>query len=532
MAGLGIWSRFQSILFGGAIGAASRDAIAPALEPAKQHAWSMNQVRVLDPGLLARLAATGGTDEGTAAAEATRSGYNGSHFAALTYLAQTVPDVAEALTLWRRGLIPDADFTYTLTKHGLDARYVEPIIATKAALLSPAEIANAVQQGHMPDDGLLPAPAGGALPLTIPLTQIQVDPVTEAAGHGLTVDRLRIIANLAGLPPADVELLQMWNRGIIDEASVDAGIREGHRKTKWIPAVKQLRYAVLSAQEYASARLRTWVTAEESYAGGALTGHTKEQMDLLFLNRGRPASPVQMWTGWARGVIGPRGVPVAYEDHAKAIAISDIRPEYAEMLWAIRFVYPSLFQLRGAVESKALTPERALTILRYQRYEDQDAAALVKSWQSGGSAATKAETKAELRAEYEGLHITRAELLTALEQLGFDAATAAAEADLGDDARVRKARDQVVEAAHKSYLIAQLTDAEALAGLEAAGVVPEAAAHLLATWKLEASLTHKTLTASQIRAAYRKALIPAAEALTMLEDLHYTADAANTYLLS
>src|SRR5205085_8648918 len=138
----------------------------------------------------------------------------------------------------------------------------------------------------------------GAPPSHVPLTQVDLDPLLEALAHGIDVDRLRVLANLAGLPPGADTLLQMWNRELIDEATVDAGIREGHTKTKWASAFKRMRWAVLGAAEYASAHLRGWITQEEMYRGGKLTGHTKAQMDLLYLNRGRPLAPVQAYTAW------------------------------------------------------------------------------------------------------------------------------------------------------------------------------------------------------------------------------------------
>lgn len=551
---MSIWSRLTSGIAGFGIGAATADVVLPELEPLRQTAWRNAPSRVLPAAEAALALIRGYPTQVDLADDAARNGIGPARFTLLQELQTTFPGLPTLLELQRRTILtggawnaPGQPFTDALQRLGYNATYRAELAKLLPIILSLDQIANGVQQGHLPNPGVLPdvsaavqpatgqtAPAtpDGQPPTDVPLTQVNLDPLVEAQGHGADLQRLQVIANLVGLPPGDAALLTMWNRGLITESAVDAGLREGHLKTKWSGAFKRMRWAVLSAQDYASARLRTWVTAEESYAGGALTGHTKEQMDLLFLNRGRPASPTQMWTAWARKIVGPSGAPVEYADHAKAIAISDIRPEYAEMLWGIRFTYPTAFVLRQLTETGVLTAAEASKYLQWNRWDPVLADQAAAAWAKGVGAATKAETKAELRNEYEGLHITRAELLTALEQLGFDAATAGAEADLGDDARVRKARDQVVAAAHASYLVHQLTDAEATAGLQAAGVVPEAISHLLATWALELSLTHRPLTPAQVRAAYRKALLTAPDALARLGDLHFSAADANTFLLS
>ena len=71
-------------------------------------------------------------------------------------------------------------------------------------------------------------------------------------------------------------------------------------------------------------------------------------------------------------------VVVQLPQSVRSRTISDIRPEYAELLWGIRHNYPSLFALRTAVQGGGISPARAKTILHFQRYEDQDAESVVK----------------------------------------------------------------------------------------------------------------------------------------------------------
>lgn len=475
----GVLGSTPGIIVGVGVGAAASAALEPAIEIPRQEAWKRNPNRLLDVGTLARLYAQGGVALDAVHTAGEREGYSSDKLDALIYLAQTPPGEAELMFLWRLGYIDETTWRAGMVKLGRRPDWIDQQARTFSVPLSAADVAMAIQQGHLPDPGILPGigaetifPAGyteppspdGGPPSTVPLTQIDLDPIAMARAYGVNVDQLKVMANLAGLPPGPHDLLQLWNRNEIDEPSVDAGIREGHMKTKWAEAFKRMRWAVLTPQEYASARLRDWITADESYAGGALTGHTKEQMDLMFLNRGRPASPTQMWRGWARGVTGPRGVPVAYEDHAKAIAISDIRPEYAEMLWEIRFNYPSLYQLGRIVQSGAITPETAAEWAKYNLYAPAVVEALTGYWQT----------------IYPG-----------------GAGTAAAK----PDAHVTKAETQLWTTTHRSYIAQEAGDSDAKERFTLLGIPDQAQTEILSLWQSERALIRKQLTPAQIRKA-------------------------------
>lgn len=472
---MGLWSRLLGFVTGGAIARASADAVAPALEPVKQHAWQQNPLRVLEANTAARLVAQGAVELAAAEDEASRQGFAAERLRWLVYLNQLAPGVAEALTLYRRQQIGLELLEHAYAKAQIDPRYWDGLTATAHVLLSPAEIANAVQQGHLANEGILPSPgtatappAGykqppapdGQPPTDIPLTTIALDPLTEAAGAGVTKDRLEVMANLAGLPPGAAELLTMRNRNLISEAALDAGLREGHLKTKWLEAFKRLRWDVLSPAEAASARLRTWITKEESYAIGAQHGLTPEQMDLLFLNRGRPASPTQMWRAWARKAIGPRGVPTDYEDHAKAIAISDIRPEYAELLWQIRFNYPSLFQLDKLVAAGVVDADTAAQWAEWNLYAPEVVQALRAAWAGGGGSTT--------------------------------------------DANVKKAQTHLWTATHRSYIAEEVATAAVSSRLELLGIPAAAQTQILELWQSERELIRAQLAPADVRKALDK----------------------------
>lgn len=491
--------------FGIAAGVAVGGGVSAAIEPQVQSivndAWSNQRTKPLGVVVAATLAAElyggGHADEG----EAALTGYDGGRFAALVEAARTSPDVGILLILYRRKLISAGDLEHGLRKAKLDGRYRGPIEGLADVLLSPAELANARQQEFI-DDGRLHS---------------------EGALQGYAAERMDLLYKMAGLPPGAMDGLTMLRRGIISEATYRELVAEGHTKTKYTDDLLALRTHVLSATDAAELRLRGWIDAAESYRIGDLNGYDREAMDRLFENRGRPATPHQMFLAIRRG-------DATRADFDRAIVQSNIRPEYADWLWAIRYSYPSLFQLRGAVQSGGIAPARALTILSYQGFEAQDAAAVVASWTKATLDGHKAETLAELSAEFEGYMIDEAQFRAALTKLDYVGAAQDHLVHLGDAKRVKKYRDAVVTKVYKMFLAFDIDDATARSDLAQVSVSAAAQDQLVRLWTLERSLAHKELTDAKIRAAFRKALIDRPTALAELEERGYSAVDAGIYL--
>lgn len=492
MAITGLWSRVTSAIFGFAIGGAASAAIEPIVQPITNEAWSQRPEKPLAASVAAALVAEGEWTEGEAVTEAAMTGINDGRLKALVSLADTPPEAGQLMQLYRRGLIGEGAMRKGLRRLKMEPEWIDQMLALRDVLLTPDTLANARQQGFVK-----------------PARQI-----AESELHGVGAERAEILYLLAGNPPGPMDGLTMLRRNIIDEPTYREIVAEGRTKTKYTDAFLGLRTPVLSAADFAELRLRGWISPAESYAGGALTGHTPDQMDKLFQNRGRPATPRQMWLAIRRG-------NATRADFDRAIVQSNIRPEYADWLWSIRYSYPSLFQLRGAVQSGGLTPARALTILDYQGYEDQDAQAVVASWARAGAAAGRELTKAELGAEYEGLFIDEAQYRAALTQLGYTGPTQDLEVHLGDARRVKQYRDAIVSALHADYVANDADDADVTAALAEIAVSPDAIGHLLRLWAIERREQRRQLTAAQVKRGYKRGHLSLADAVGRLEDMGY-----------
>ena len=473
---MAIFSKFFGRAASDAAGFAAGIAVGPALGPVVQEvvnrAWEAHPDKRIDAGTSAAIVAEDVELRDWGANEAAAHGFNGDRFDAMLGEALNAPGLGPLFELWRRDLISDGDFAHGLRKAKLEGRWDGPLEGLRDVLLSPSELANARQQGFV-DDARQHA---------------------EAGKQGVTPDRADIQFELSGLPLGVETMQQALNRGLVTRAEFDQAIREGHTKTKYTELAAALREPVLSASEYATLHLKGWITEDEMNAGGKLRGFTPEQMHLLYLERGRPASPSQMATAAARGINGPDGKPVDRAQFLKAIAQSDIRPEYGPTLWDARFLYPSLFQLSRLVTAGAITADVAADWATKDRYPPEVVDVLRAFWRGGTTAST--------------------------------------------DAHVGKAQTQLWTTLHRSYIAGESTKTAARPVLASLGMNTAAQDAVLALWDTERGLVRKQLTPAQIKKAYTKGIKNQAtgatwtrdDALAALIERGYATTEANEFL--
>lgn len=451
---------------GFAAGVATGPVLAPVVEEVRIRTWAEHPSKPVDVREAAAIVAEDVEQEPWGEQEAAYNGFNADRFRAMVGEALSAPGLGPLFELWRRGLIGDGDFTHGLRKAKLEGRWDGPLEGLRDVLLSPAELANARQQEFIGDGRLH----------------------DEGDKQGYTAERMDLLYKMAGLPPGVETGLEMLRRGIIGEDEFRGIVAEGHTKTKYTDDLLALRQPILTATEYATLHLKGHVTTAEMNAGGALSGYSAEQMNLLYLSMGNPAAPGAMYTAAARGIDGPAGRPVDEAQFQTAIAQSRIRPEYGPMLWAIRYLYPSLFQLTRLVSSGAIDATTGADWARKARYAPEVVAALLESWQGGGTAKA--------------------------------------------DPHVSKAESQLWTALHKSYVAEESDAGVAQDNLTAIGVPATAQAQVLALWDRERALVRKQLSPAQLKKAWKAADLTTDEAVARLVAQGYNVTDANLYLNS
>src|SRR5262249_26851313 len=166
---MAIWNRLTALIAGGALSRSAGTALDPVFETTRQRAQHERAVKVLDPSIAAELRAKETTADVTGIDlqgidlqdDAQRHGVGTNRFDVLTELARTYPGVAQLLTLVQRADggpdyrgISKAHFDSTMRRHGYRKEDIDAIYALTIDLLSIDQIANAVQQGHVPNRGI------------------------------------------------------------------------------------------------------------------------------------------------------------------------------------------------------------------------------------------------------------------------------------------------------------------------------------------------------------------------------------------
>lgn len=489
----GVWSRLTSGILGVGVGVGVSGAVEPLAQDARNLAWSAHPDLPLDPRTAAELVLEGEWDEGKGEDEARKTGIDGDRFRSLVKLIDQAPDYAALLVLRRRGLITDAELTHGLRKAHFEPEWFDGLRELAHELLTPSDLANARQQGFVSAERQR----------------------HETEQQGLSAADAEVLFELAGLPPGVETGLQMLQRGIIDESTFARIVAEGHTKTKYTDELLQLRWAILSPSVLANAAIRQHLTVDEAKRRAAQAGVRPEDFEIEYLTVGRPASMEQMLSLYNRGV-------VTKADFEKAIAQSDIRPEYADPLFELRHRLPSIIQVKQLVAANALPDQLAVSILVDQGYSNEIATAVV-----AGAHKTKTEkerdlVKSEIETLYEGRQISAQQAHDWIVGLGYDSNEADLLLALADARRVRKYNEAAIGRIHTLFVGHRISETDATNALNALNVEPDGVHTLIELWDLERTANVREATDAQLLAGVKKGLLDPQQVHDRLVQRGYT----------
>lgn len=204
---------FVGLALGGAQAAATAK-----LNEMQNDSWHLDPIRRHTPSALAEMVVKGVITQDEGADEATRSGMRPDRFAALVMATGNPPGFGELLTMWRRGIINQGDVTTGIKQGYIKTEWTPFMERLRYDPLTPAEAVQAAVQNHLD--------------------------VEQAAGvadsQGVNRADFDVMYATAGNPPGPMEVLNLWVRGYIDEATVDQALRESRLKNKYIDPLKKL----------------------------------------------------------------------------------------------------------------------------------------------------------------------------------------------------------------------------------------------------------------------------------------------------
>lgn len=192
-----------------------------------QLAWLGNQNQVLSPADAAVATVKGITTGIDLANDAAKSGVDSEHFAALVALTGNPPGPQTLLEMLNRGVITGDDVSVGLKQGYIKNEWITPLFGLQYSLLGAQQYVEADLQSATParDWQGLWAQAG-------------MDPTEYETALWIT-----------GNPPGPMQMVALFNRGYIDQATLEQGLRESRLKDKWIPAFLNLANTQIPVRE-------------------------------------------------------------------------------------------------------------------------------------------------------------------------------------------------------------------------------------------------------------------------------------------
>lgn len=347
----------------------------------------------LSPERLAEATLKNAVGENWAQDEAKKSGITGNNFGVLLESIGNPPGPGELLDLWRRGDIDQDRFELGLRQGYFRNDWIDKFRALRRVLMPVGELVAAVVQDHLPNDL-----------------------ATDYAGmHGVGGGDFAVMVQNAGNPPGPMEVLDLWRRGVIDEATVDQALRESRLKNKYIDALKKLAIRKIPM------RTITTLVGHGVLTDELATQHLRE-------------------LGYA---VEDAAAIVAAAHHAAHAAHKELSATQITTLYADR----------------AVPRDVAVADLVTLGYAANIAGQLLDLADSHATARLRQATITKLRAIYTSRRSTRPEVVAELDKLGVDPAHRAQLLDLWDLERTSNVRTlteaQIVAAGRKKLYTEQ-----------------------------------------------------------------------------
>lgn len=175
---------------------------------------------LLDPASVAVAVVKGVIDQGTGMSESQYGGLDPSRFDVLVKATGNAPSWGDLLDQWRRGLISEDVLEHGIRTGLLRNEWIGFVKALKFVPLSAAQYLGAAVRGHI-DHG---------------------EAIAKAGTLGLNPTDAELLYQSMGSPPGVQQSLELWNRGYIDEATMDQIVAESDYKPKYLAAIKSLAH--------------------------------------------------------------------------------------------------------------------------------------------------------------------------------------------------------------------------------------------------------------------------------------------------
>jgi hypothetical protein len=333
---MALWSKVLAFFGADAAARASSVVIDPAFILTKQNAKARRPYEVLGASTAALVKTKGIPSDVNLEDDALREGMGEARFNLLVEANRRYPGTAEALELWRRGLIDQPDFTKALRRASVPDEWIGHLSHLKEDLLDPGQLAAAIHRGLIPDPGLLkgeqPEP-----PFKVEAYPVYpISAIDQAAGSGYDRDKLGVLVGLQGLPMGPHEAAQAFFRKIITRGDYIRAFNESNNRNEWAAAVLEQSRQIPTARDFFENAVRGYHEFEWALEQAKRPGMSEADATVIYQNQGRPMNIRQITQALSRGAKFNPEPGELRDPYEASVVEGNIKPAYYELAKALK----------------------------------------------------------------------------------------------------------------------------------------------------------------------------------------------------
>ena len=387
--------------------------------------------------------------------------------------------------------------------------------------------------------------------LTIPTDSGGIDPglIAEAAFSGISPERLAAMSLNTGEPYGIDQALSLWwntvnlvepvpntdpttNPGTYDvgpslaakygitEDELVKVIRYSRVRDEFQPDLEILPWSTIGKADVLEATVKGRITVALGKQLWVAAGGMPEQWDLAYQSSGDSVGVAHAVALEAHGLI-------TADELQRIILQSRINPEfYADALLSNDKWLPA-YQLEKIAAAGIIDGPTLVTWLVQDGYPTDQAAAFAALATGGATKTPKSESEAMILSDYEAQIITEADATSALESLGYTAASIPIILDYVVAKRVLTMRNAAISRLRTAYIDFLIPESEVSAALTNIGLPSQAVTQFLTYWTLEQSTNVKRLTAAQVGKLLEDGVFDVTNAVTRWTQMGYSPEEAN-----
>lgn len=473
----------------------------PIIDQVGQDSYALRPNKFLSPAEAAAAFVRGELDYHEAAQQALGGGINEDRFKTMVGITGMAPGAQELGEMLRRGIIDDAKFTDGIAHGNLKTEWADELAALRFQVLPAAEAVAAAVQSVLDHD----------------------DAAKRAELSGIRREDFDVLFEVAGNPPGFGEMLELWRRGKVDEATVRRAIAESRTKTKYTDALLNLRTNLPSSAEAIAGEVQGQLDHATAVAKYEAAGGDPADYDWLFGVAGDPIAIGQALDLWKRELIDEATVD-------QVIRESRVKPKYTQQVKLLATRVPPLEQTGRLMHHGVWSFDDGVRNLEHLGFAPDMARALAQMYVDDSQEADNEFAKGEVRALYRAELIDHQRAHDLLVALGKTADYADYMLALDDAVKSRAKLDRNVNVVRTKYLAFRIDEAEASETLDAIGVQPDARGAYIDEWDALREATTRDLTEAQLATALKRGLITGDEYRTRLVRMGYTEPDADLML--